>query len=537
MLLNGRFRALFLRLTAAVALAACACSPMLAAERQLLNAWAVGDEVKLAPGVNPALVKDYFPSFYDYLDTVLFHPTAGYYSSGRVDFNQHYRTFPIALSPAFGNMIAEQIFHMWDGMRKAGTLGPNETFTIAEFGPGNGALAESILSYIDEQAASNPDPRWKQFQAQVVYACYDRSPALSAIQKKRNERFGKRLEAREGDATNPSATIAKNSLKGVILSNELPDCFSVHKVILSQDGSAELAYTVPSIPQQTWTRVQASLPAAVRQLIVKDDQAIRDKLLGGKGRIGVAGEIYLSRASFSAVLGAFQAGGNYEGNVSQLEFHELYVPVSVIPEVAEHFRRNARAYAYGLAKAGKGMVMYINLGEGAFIQGAGAALKAGYVITIDYGSNWDGILAQDYDHLRMYGPGAEQVHANPYHSPTLNDMTTDVNFSHVAAEGQGVGLQALYFGPQHSLIEGTSVKLDPPPAGRGQTADDLYDYQQWADWFYSWEVYKVLVQQKANTDPAYRYPGTSGEPLPIAESSLTEAQRARMAEIEKKLGR
>ena len=533
----SRFRMPCLRLIAALALAAAASSPLLAADRQLLNGWAVGDEVKLAPGVNPALAKDYFPSFYDYLDTVLFHPTAGYYSSGRVDFNQHYRTFPIALSPVFGNMIAEQIFQMWDGMRKAGTLAANEKFTIAEFGAGNGALAESILNYIDEQAASNRDPRWKQFQAQVVYACYDRSPALSAIQKKRNERFGKRFEAREGDATNPSATVARNSLKGVILSNELPDCFSVHKVILSEDGSAELAFTVPSIPQQTWSRVQASLPAAVRQIIVKDDQAIRDKLLQ-KGRDGATRDrMYLSRASFSSVLGAFQSGNNYEGNVSQLEFHELYVPVSVMPEVAEHFRQNARAYAYGLAKTGKGMVAYINLGEGAFIQGAGAALKAGYVITIDYGSNWDGILAQDYDHLRMYGPGAEQIHANPYHSPTLNDMTTDVNFSHVAAEGNSVGLQALYFGPQHSLIEGTSVKLDPAPAGRGQTPDDLYDYQQWADWFYSWEVYKVLIQQKANTDPAYRYPGTAGEPLPISEATLTEAQRMRMAEIEKKLGR
>ncbi len=532
-----RFRMPFLRLIAALTLVVAASSPLRAADRQLLNGWAVGDELKLAPGVNPALVKDYFPSFYDYLDTVLFHPTAGYYSSGRVDFNQHYRTFPIALSPVFGNMIAEQIFQMWDGMRKAGTLAANEKFTIAEFGAGNGALAESILNYIDEQAATNKDPRWKQFQAQVVYACYDRSPALSAIQKKRNERFGTRFEAREGDATNPGATIAKNSLKGVILSNELPDCFSVHKVILDQNGGAELAYTVPAIPQQTWNRVQASLPAQVRQLIVTGDQNIRDKLLGGKAQSGNAGAMYLSKASFSAVLGAFQAGGNYEGNVSQLEFHELYVPVSVMPEVAEHFRQNARAYAYGLAKAGKGMVMYINLGEGAFIQGAGAALKAGYVITIDYGANWDGILAQDYDHLRMYGPGAEQVHANPYHSPTLNDMTTDVNFSHVADEGKSVGLQALYFGPQHSLIEGTSIKLDPPPAGRGQTADDLYDYQQWADWFYSWEVYKVLVQQKANTDAAYRYPGTAGEPLPIAEASLTADQRTRMAEIEKKLGR
>ena len=133
-------------------------------------------------------------------------------------------------------MVAEQMFRMWDGMRKAGTLSPTEKFTIAEFGAGDGAMAESVLEYIDQQAATNPDKRWKEFKEQTVYACYDRSPALSEIQRKRNARFGARFEARQGDATNPGATIAPGSLKGVILSNELPDCFSVEKVILDDSG-------------------------------------------------------------------------------------------------------------------------------------------------------------------------------------------------------------------------------------------------------------------------------------------------------------
>src|SRR5438477_13187661 len=121
-----RLRIAMLRLVAALAIAGTVSPCLFAANRQLLNDWDVRNEIKLAPGVNPAAVKDYFPSFYDYLDTVLFHPTAGYYSSGRVDFFSHYRTFPSALSPSFGQMIAEQMFQTWDGMRQAGTLGPNE---------------------------------------------------------------------------------------------------------------------------------------------------------------------------------------------------------------------------------------------------------------------------------------------------------------------------------------------------------------------------------------------------------------------------
>ncbi|HEX3745959.1 MAG TPA: SAM-dependent methyltransferase [Bryobacteraceae bacterium] len=510
-------------------------TPVFAGDRQLVNGWDVRDEIKLAPGVDPAAVKDYFPSFYDYLDTVLFHPTAGYYSSGRVNFSSDYQTFPIALYPSFGQMITEHMFQMWDGMRKAGTLAPGDKFTIAEFGAGDGAMAESVLEYIDQQAASSPDPRWKQFRDQTVYACYDRSPALSAKQRKRNTRFGARFDARLGDATDPGATIAKESLKGVILSNELPDCFSVHKVILGMDGKAELAYTVPSISTANWAHVEAALPAAAKQTILKDDRAIREKLFGGKAP--GADRFYLSKAGFSALLDAFSGSANYEVKVNLLQFQEVYVPVSVVPELAEHLRQYAHSYAYALSKSGKGMVTYINLGEGKFIHGAGTALKAGYVITIDYGSNWDGILAQEFDHLRMYGQGSSSSQANPYHAPTLNDMTTDVNFSHLAEEGRTVGLESLYFGPQHWLQLGTPIDLDKAPAVRMLTSADQSEFQNWAGLFYSWEVYKILVQRKEKTDSAYQYSSEFGESLAVADESLSASEKATMADLEKKLGR
>jgi SAM-dependent MidA family methyltransferase len=528
------------KLVAALSVAGAVSVSLLAADRQLVNGWDVRDEVKLAPGVDPANVKDYFPSFYDYLDTVLFHPTAGYYSSGRVNFVSDYQTFPIALYPSFGQMITEHMFQMWDGMRKAGTLGPKEKFTIAEFGAGDGAMAESVLEYIDEQAAASADPRWKEFQAQTVYACYDRSPALSAKQRKRNERFGARFDARLGDATDPGATIARESLKGVILSNELPDCFSVHKVILSLNGLAELAYTVPSISTENWKKIEPSLATALRQTIAKDDQTIREKLFAGKNGAATGSphdRLFLSKTGFSAILDAFSSSANYEVKVNLLQFQEVYVPVSVIPELAEHLRQYAHDYAYALTKSGKGIVTYINLGEGKFIKGAGAALKAGYVITIDYGSNWDGILAQEYDHLRMYGQGSSTSQANPYHAPTLNDMTTDVNFSHLAEEGKSVGLEALYFGPQHWLQLGTSIELEKPPAVRTLSPDDQAAFQEWAGLFYNWEVYKVLIQRKENTDPAYKYSSEYSESLTVAEDKLSAGDREKLADLEKKLGR
>lgn len=517
-----------------------AVAPALAADRSLANAWEIRNEITLPAGANPAVVKEFFPSFHDYFDIVLFHPTAGYYANGRVDFTNHYLTFPNTLRPSFGAMIAEQMFRMWDGMRTAGTLTPEEKFTIAEFGPGNGALAESILDYIDQQAAKSSDAKWKTFQAQVIYASYDRSPALSKLQKERNSHFGAaRFEARQGDATNPEATIKPGSLKGVVLSNELPDCFSVHKVVLSADGTAEVGFTAPSFFAANWATLSKSLPEALRASIVKEDDAIHKRLLNPKGGqlpADLRDRVYLSSTTLTALLDELAKHSSYEFDVNLIQFQEIYLPASAVPEVADFVRRYAANFANRIARTGTGFVTYVNLGEAQFIRGAGAALKAGYVITIDYGDNWDGILDLQFDHLRMFGPGAQTSQANPYQYPTLNDMTTDVNFSHVADEGAAVGLKPVYFGPQHALILRTPIKLDEIPPSRSAEYE-AREYKEWSGLFYSWEVYKVLIQQKQNTDPAYTYPTDFSQPLPISETGLTDAQRARMADLTKRLQR
>ena len=166
--------------------------------RRLRNAHEIYREITVDPG-SLGKVKDYFPAFLEYQDMVMFHPKFGYYSSGRVSFTDDYQTFPIVLAPAFGNMIAEHLFAMWDGMRQSGTLEEKDTFTIGEFGAGNGAMAESILDYIHTQAGR--DLQWAAFARQAVYVCFDRSPALNELQKERNERFGSRFDGRLADAT------------------------------------------------------------------------------------------------------------------------------------------------------------------------------------------------------------------------------------------------------------------------------------------------------------------------------------------------
>jgi SAM-dependent MidA family methyltransferase len=508
--------------------------------RKLSNSSEIHHEIAVDQA-SQAQVKEYFPSFLEFHDMVMFHPVVGYYSSGRVDFTNDYQTFPIVLAPLFGDMVAEQIFRMWDGMRKSGTLSDTDTFTIGEFGAGDGAMAESILDYIQQQAESNGDPRWAAFAKQAMYVCYDRSPALNEVQRQRNESFGSHFAARIADATDLTATIAKGSLKGVVLSNELPDAFSVHKVILSASGDAEVGYVAPSLPSARWAEIRTYVSGDLARTIDARDQDVRKALFKGT----TEKKVYLTKETFTSLLEALIKDDRYESVVTALDFNEIYVPVSLMPELAAHLRRYASAYAGILAKTDKGLVTYVNLGVEKMIHGSADILKAGYVLTIDYGSSWDDILKTDgYPHLRTYGrvhryisnpfQADEPTTYDPYEAPTLNDMTTDVNFTLLAAEGQLVGLKSLFFGSQKALQSGTSISLDEVP--ESAILNGMADkFESWAIDFQGPSVYKVMVQQKEGTDDKYVYPDQDPESLGLSRAGLSEAQLKRAAEIEKRL--
>ena len=515
--------------------------------QQLENASELHNEIHVAPGSETA-VAQFFPSFLQYQDLIMFHPKFGYYGSGRVSFSADYQTFPIVLSPYFGQMISDQIFRMWQGMRQAGTLAAGERFTIAEFGAGDGELAEQILNYLEQK--SKGDAQWREFSEQTVYVCYDRSPALSQSQRKRNSRFGSRFEAREADATDPVATIPAGSLKGIVLSNELPDAFSVHKVILSVNGSAEVAYVVPSLPSKDWDKVKKSVPAAIADQVAAVSDAIQNKFFTAKQ----PGSVYFSRATFVALFESLVGAKEYDASVQPFEFHEVYIPARAIPELAEHLHRYAHLYADELAKNNRGVVTYINLGEEKFVQGSGRILGAGYVMTIDYGANWDGTMTQDRAHLRTYGPAhqAENDHleqfdvdadgqpqerdtSDPYRGPTLNDITTDVNFSLMDAEGRLVGLSTAYYGSQKALATGATANIDVIPPARQGNDGLVSEYQSWLKDFKAGDSFKLMVQEKAGTDPSYKYPDTDPEPLVLNENDLTPAQKQIAAAIEKAL--
>jgi hypothetical protein len=102
-----------------------------------------------------------------------------------------------------------------------------------------------------------------------------------------------------------------------------------------------------------------------------------------------------------------------------------------------------------------------------------------------------------------------------------------VNFSYLASEGRSVGLKTFFFGPQAALQTGTTVSL----------RSNQQKFRIWAGNFLTDGAFKLLVQQKENTDPSYKYPDNGAEPLDVDEKDLTPAQRKRAAGIEDRLTR
>lgn len=169
-------------------------------------------------------------SFHDFMDTVLYHPSLGYYTSGagKIGADGDYYT-SACLTSFFGCMIGRQLEEMW-------LLTGQEPFTIVEFGAGTGLLCHDILNYLQ---------RNKAMYDQLQYCIVEKSSAMREKEK----------------AHLPGKVRWYNSIKdigpvtGCVLSNELLDNFPVHRVVMKDelmevfvdftDGFAEVLRPAP----------------------------------------------------------------------------------------------------------------------------------------------------------------------------------------------------------------------------------------------------------------------------------------------------
>jgi SAM-dependent MidA family methyltransferase len=465
-----------------------------------------------------------FPSFETYMDSALHDPDYGYYAR-RVSIGQggHFETHPEAYSPLHGGCLAELAFRADAEMRRRGELSESEAFHVVEFGAGNGRLARDFVDAVRSKPETAPRHRaeWRRFSERLEYRVYERSESL---RRRQRELLEDRAVVEEGDARYPERTLARDfpgGVKGLVLTNEVPDAFGVHKLVLGADARALAALVVPRVE----SRLLEGLDRALAQEIARGDASLRARFPLPRR----AGEHYLDAATFAAVLRSL-AGLSTERQDELLAlvwFDEAYVSAAAVPELAAHLRDNAADYAMALAADESGVVLYVNLHADRFIRELGACLAAGHVITIDYGETSFGLVqgARRGDFpFRVYGDWQEyQPRPNdPYAAPGTQDLTADVNFTALARAGAAAGLVVQHFGPERDAIGVGLLFLVS-----ARTSERVRE-------FLGNPVFKVLVQGKRPT-ALFDVPLVTPLALFASEAAVPKARRARIPSLQRAL--
>ena len=460
-----------------------------------------------------------FLTFETYMDTALHDPNWGYYAqSVLIGKAGHFDTHPEEQSPDYGKWLAAWAFKAWADLIVHGELADTDPFPVIEFGAGNGRLARDFLDAV----AQGTEPRWSTFAARVQYRIYERSASLRA---KQAALLGPGALVLDGDARSPRETLKRDfpaGLRGLVLSNELPDAFGVHKLVLSAEGRAWVALVIPRVE----LALKEALSAGLARQIDAVDEATR-KLC--ELSMNVA-DFYLDAATYTALMNelASFASEPRTALLSGLWFEEAYVSAALVPELSAHLRANAAQYALALAAEASGVVTYVNVHAGRFVSELASSLRAGFIVTLDYGdTTWrllQGARRGDFP-FRVYGVWQEYVPRpnDPYAAPGSQDLTADVNFTDLARAGEAAGLKVVHFGPERDVTGDALPELVRACAERDSLAR-----------FIGNPLFKVLV---LGTRSSEAFGGPLASPLPLLgrEQDVPKARRHAIAAIEQAL--
>lgn len=192
-------------------------------------------------------------TFKTFMELALYHPQHGYYTANaaQLGFQGDFVT-SAHLSSDFGELLAEQFVQMWHHLNR-----PNP-FQLVEMGPGQGMLAEAVLTYLQRQHPT--------CLAALQYTLIETSPALRAAQQSRLQPWQHQTQSGEPLLRWCALQdLASDSVTGCLFANELVDAFPVHQVTLTEAGLQELYVTTAEVPSESsvwqWVAGPLSHPA------------------------------------------------------------------------------------------------------------------------------------------------------------------------------------------------------------------------------------------------------------------------------------
>jgi len=149
------------------------------------------------------------------MEMCLYYPDGGYYASeqDKIGMNGDFYTSS-NISELVGAMIGRQLEEMW-------TIMGRKEFAIVEYGAGTGMLCNDILDYLKHN---------EEFYSRLTYYIIEKSPVMRE----------KEMQLLKEKVNWVSSIRDLGSVTGCIISNELVDNFSVHKVVM--DGELMEVY-------------------------------------------------------------------------------------------------------------------------------------------------------------------------------------------------------------------------------------------------------------------------------------------------------
>jgi SAM-dependent MidA family methyltransferase len=340
-------------------------------------------------------------SFAEFVDQALFHPRWGYYSAGAVRFGEggHYDTYPLALSPLFGHMVAQYAYHSWR------RLGSPKRFEVCELGAGNGQLCLDTILWIHERARH--EHGWQRFAETARYRVIERSAALIHRQRQQLGPLAEWVRWTRGDLAQRTVRGAPFAPAGLLVANEVFDCLPHHKVVPQHDGRTGLAYVVIE---------SAGRPVAPSRL--------------GALLASPAGRGRLCFREILVDLGRARALRTFVHR----HYPELLLPGAARPPYFACPR------------------LPVLLRHAAQLYGAGDALW------IDYGDERAFHLHAP-EHRKVFA-GPPRSGAGVFDRPGSDDITFMVDFSVAATAACDAGWSVVYYGPQRELARRSGVALD-----------------------------------------------------------------------------
>lgn len=348
--------------------------------------------------------------FSEYMQRCLYGPD-GYYHTGRVRFGTgaHFWTWPQRLRPAFGELVAERVLRLLRRLLRSGRVPPAARLTVLELGAGDGALGADLLGHV---ARSTGVPRWAGVAERVRYVSGEASPALRERQRSVLAPWISTgwAEVRSLDATE---LLWDGPFWGVVVANELLDALPCERLRVSGVGLVERTHVLLT--------PEAEAGAAASERLTPLTEGWRD----ARGR----------------------PGG--------------------VPDALQEYLRGLEPTIEALA-ARRQLPAWVHWAPGVdrLLCGLSELLdgpdRLGAALLVDYGGSSQQVLdpTSADGHLRAYGATPQRAarglpDASPYLAPGRQDLTWDVDFTHVVERARRRGLRCAFYGRQ--------ARLEQPP--------------------------------------------------------------------------